>query len=166
MNLILVLLDNKLHPWLLEVNRSPTLAGASPIDTEVKKTMLDDLFALVGITSKSRPTSAPSAAMSAHKAIIMETDAEYDRRCRWQRIYPRHEQLPRSALAQFFEERRTRALALMLCNRIAAPSRKFTQADHPGIYFPFNRYRCDNFRYFQQVEPKDHRIECCTKMHS
>ncbi|CEO98989.1 Tubulin--tyrosine ligase-like protein 5 [Plasmodiophora brassicae] len=121
-----VLLDHKLHPWLLEVNRCPTLAGSSPIDTDIKKAMLSDLFSLIGIgeptsglgASTGRRSAPPSESRS---AIFSETDAEYARRRNWERVYPRFEPHPRLSLAQFFDERDARALSFALCNRIPPP---------------------------------------------
>lgn len=121
-----MLLDHKLHPWLLEVNRCPTLAGSSPIDTDIKKAMLSDLFSLIGIgeptsglgASTGRRSAPPSESRS---AIFSETDAEYARRRNWERVYPRFEPHPRLSLAQFFDERDARALSFALCNRIPPP---------------------------------------------
>ncbi|KAL1465231.1 hypothetical protein WDU94_004818 [Cyamophila willieti] len=43
-----ILLDSKLKPWLLEVNISPSLHSASPLDLAVKGPMVQDLFNIVG----------------------------------------------------------------------------------------------------------------------
>ena len=37
-----VLLDEKLRPWLLEVNRSPSFATDEKIDNEIKSGLLTD----------------------------------------------------------------------------------------------------------------------------
>ena len=44
-----VLIDNKLNPWLLEVNLSPSLACDSPLDQKIKSNLISNLFNLVGI---------------------------------------------------------------------------------------------------------------------
>lgn len=44
-----ILVDNKLKPWLLEVNLSPSLGIDSTLDARIKSSMLCDLFTLVGI---------------------------------------------------------------------------------------------------------------------
>jgi tubulin polyglutamylase TTLL4 len=44
-----ILLDNDLNPWILEVNRGPSLKAESPIDFHVKSNLLIDMFNLVGI---------------------------------------------------------------------------------------------------------------------
>ena len=43
------MIDDRLNPWLLEVNLSPSLACDSPLDQKIKANMLSDLFTLVGI---------------------------------------------------------------------------------------------------------------------
>jgi len=42
-----VILDEKLHPWLLEVNISPSLHSASPLDHSVKGPLISDLLNMV-----------------------------------------------------------------------------------------------------------------------
>ncbi|XP_025417706.1 tubulin polyglutamylase TTLL5 isoform X2 [Sipha flava] len=44
-----ILVDNKLKPWLLEVNLSPSLGIDSALDSRIKSSMLCDLFTLIGI---------------------------------------------------------------------------------------------------------------------
>ena len=44
-----VLIDDKLEPWLLEVNLSPSLNCDSPLDQKIKSEMICDLFNLAGI---------------------------------------------------------------------------------------------------------------------
>lgn len=43
-----VLIDAKLRPWLLEVNVSPSLSSSSPLDKQIKTTLLSDSLYLVG----------------------------------------------------------------------------------------------------------------------
>jgi len=43
------MIDEKLRPWLIEVNLSPSLACSSKLDLKVKGNMLADLFTLIGI---------------------------------------------------------------------------------------------------------------------
>ena len=43
-----VLVDAKLRPWLLEVNVSPSLSSSSPLDKQIKTTLLSDTLYLVG----------------------------------------------------------------------------------------------------------------------
>lgn len=44
-----ILIDNKLNPWLLEVNLSPSLACESLLDQQIKSQLITDLFNMVGI---------------------------------------------------------------------------------------------------------------------
>jgi len=37
-----VLVDANLRPWLLEVNVSPSLSSSSPLDKQIKTTLLSD----------------------------------------------------------------------------------------------------------------------------
>ncbi|XP_050527260.1 tubulin polyglutamylase TTLL5 [Daktulosphaira vitifoliae] len=44
-----ILVDDKLKPWLIEVNLSPSLGIDSTLDSKIKSSMLCDLFTLIGI---------------------------------------------------------------------------------------------------------------------
>ncbi|CAE7420517.1 Ttll5 [Symbiodinium natans] len=44
-----VLVDESLKPWLLEVNLSPSMQADSPLDKQIKSTLLTDAFNLLGI---------------------------------------------------------------------------------------------------------------------
>ena len=44
-----VLIDENLHPWLLEVNVQPSLSSSSPLDKRIKATLLSDVFNIIGI---------------------------------------------------------------------------------------------------------------------
>ena len=43
-----VIIDAKLRPWLLEVNVSPSLSSSSPLDKQIKTTLLSDTLYLIG----------------------------------------------------------------------------------------------------------------------
>lgn len=45
-----VIMDQKLRPWLLEVNVAPSLSSSSPYDKQVKTKLLCDTLHLVGFT--------------------------------------------------------------------------------------------------------------------
>jgi len=49
-----VLLDSDLKPWLIEVNLSPSLGTDSPLDFNIKSTLLTDTFNLIGIRKFDR----------------------------------------------------------------------------------------------------------------
>ncbi|CAE7727730.1 Ttll5 [Symbiodinium sp. CCMP2456] len=44
-----VLVDESLKPWLLEVNLSPSMQADSPLDKQIKSTLLTDAFNLIGV---------------------------------------------------------------------------------------------------------------------
>mmetsp|Transcript_15804 Transcript_15804/g.37548 ORF Transcript_15804/g.37548 Transcript_15804/m.37548 type:complete len:1017 (-) Transcript_15804:115-3165(-) len=58
-----VLVDNELKPWLLEVNLSPSMQADSPLDWQIKSSLIADSFNLVGINrvSKQRLAEATRA---------------------------------------------------------------------------------------------------------
>lgn len=43
-----VMLDDKMKPWLLEVNISPSLSSSSPLDKRIKTQLVADSLTLVG----------------------------------------------------------------------------------------------------------------------
>lgn len=49
-----ILLDNKLKPWLLEVNISPSLSSSSPLDKKIKTALICDSLNLVGVQPYDR----------------------------------------------------------------------------------------------------------------
>ncbi|CAE7565587.1 Ttll5 [Symbiodinium natans] len=49
-----VLVDQDLKPWLLEVNLSPSMQADSPLDWQIKSSLLSDSFNLVGINKVSK----------------------------------------------------------------------------------------------------------------
>ena len=44
-----VLIDDKLKPWLVEVNGSPSMTGSTPTDVKLKMGLLDDTLTVVNI---------------------------------------------------------------------------------------------------------------------
>lgn len=44
------MIDDKLKPWLLEVNLHPSFAGSSPLDMAIKSSLLADTFHLIGLS--------------------------------------------------------------------------------------------------------------------
>jgi len=49
-----VLVDQDLKPWLLEVNLSPSMQADSPLDWQIKSSLLSDSFNLVGINKVTK----------------------------------------------------------------------------------------------------------------
>ena len=55
-----ILLDDKLKPWLIEVNASPSLSTTSKSDSARKKAMLNDVLDVVDIEQKVSDSSHES----------------------------------------------------------------------------------------------------------
>jgi hypothetical protein len=53
-----VLLDAELKPWLIEVNRNPSLRCEAPLDAALKTTLLCDVFRLVTATPRAKVPAA------------------------------------------------------------------------------------------------------------
>lgn len=49
-----ILIDDKMRPWLLEVNVGPSLSSSAPIDKRIKTTLMCDIYTLVGIAPYDR----------------------------------------------------------------------------------------------------------------
>lgn len=48
------MIDDKLKPWLLEVNHSASFHCDSPLDSAIKKNVILDTFNLIHISSKEK----------------------------------------------------------------------------------------------------------------
>jgi tubulin polyglutamylase TTLL4 len=44
-----IILDEKLKPWLLEVNVCPSLSSSSPLDKQIKTMLLSDVLHIIGM---------------------------------------------------------------------------------------------------------------------
>ena len=49
-----IMIDKHFKPWLIEVNQSPSFATDSPLDYDVKKSVLKDAFNLLNINQERR----------------------------------------------------------------------------------------------------------------
>lgn len=49
-----IILDSHLQPWLLEVNVCPSLASSSPLDKQIKTSLMCDIFTLANIVPYDR----------------------------------------------------------------------------------------------------------------
>uniref|UniRef100_A0A7S4W7Q2 Tubulin--tyrosine ligase-like protein 5 n=1 Tax=Alexandrium monilatum TaxID=311494 RepID=A0A7S4W7Q2_9DINO len=74
-----VLVDEDLKPWILEVNLSPSMQAESPLDWQVKSSLLSDAFNIIGVCrpelraiQASRLRGQIAQARAAHKALIKE----------------------------------------------------------------------------------------------
>jgi len=45
-----VMLDEKLKPWILEVNHSPSFSTDSPLDFKIKKNLIVDVLQLMNLS--------------------------------------------------------------------------------------------------------------------
>eukprot|EP01028_Stygiella_incarcerata_P011758 TRINITY_DN682_c0_g1_i1.p1 TRINITY_DN682_c0_g1~~TRINITY_DN682_c0_g1_i1.p1 ORF type:complete len:743 (-),score=169.19 TRINITY_DN682_c0_g1_i1:2257-4239(-) len=65
-----VIIDEKMKPWLLEVNILPSLSCSSPLDRRIKTAMITDLFHLVGFVPIDRKKFAREAAAKKHARLL------------------------------------------------------------------------------------------------
>ena len=63
-----ILVDDKLKPWLLEVNLTPALSCDSPLDQKVKSNCIADLFSLAGVVKLDQRIQADSSSKHASMA--------------------------------------------------------------------------------------------------
>ena len=45
-----VMLDNKLKPWLLEINHAPSFATDTPLDFKIKRDLIADTIQLLNLS--------------------------------------------------------------------------------------------------------------------
>lgn len=67
------MLDEKLRPWLIEVNISPSLMGSSPLDRRIKGTLMADIFHLVGFrfpNTTNKPVLQSSNSTSSIRSVL------------------------------------------------------------------------------------------------
>ena len=65
-----VLVDENLKPWIIEVNINPSLKAPSPVDINVKSSMLSDMFTLLGIKVHPNVNHIQSYKTSTNKAYF------------------------------------------------------------------------------------------------
>ena len=51
-----VLIDEKLNPWLIEVNVCPSLNNSTPLDRKIKTTMICDILNMIGFMPYDKKT--------------------------------------------------------------------------------------------------------------
>ena len=103
-----ILLDEKLNPWLMEVNLNPSLNCDSEIDLKIKSKLLTDIFNIIGAV----PFSHDWKAETMDKEIKYETKVEegvkeslyeFERPSGgFERIFPRKENI--EYYAKFFSD--------------------------------------------------------------
>lgn len=112
-----VLLDDKLKPWVLEVNLSPSLSVESTLDFSVKSRLLSDLLNLVGCEvfdrRNPRETSPPpfqdTYSASDVDQMVEETKGELARSGGWKMLVPAVD----ARFDRFFPEQRRQAYVEM-----------------------------------------------------
>mmetsp|Transcript_176269 Transcript_176269/g.565178 ORF Transcript_176269/g.565178 Transcript_176269/m.565178 type:complete len:1124 (-) Transcript_176269:151-3522(-) len=74
-----ILVDDLLKPWILEVNLSPSMQAESPLDWQIKSSLLSDAFNLVGLCNPdfrmiraTRSRTMISQARIAHRKMLQE----------------------------------------------------------------------------------------------
>ena len=65
-----VMLDSQLHPWLIEVNSSPSLATDAPLDKKIKYAMVTDMFNMIGVCRHSRVKVRAAREASESKRLL------------------------------------------------------------------------------------------------
>ncbi|PAA82393.1 hypothetical protein BOX15_Mlig025648g3 [Macrostomum lignano] len=65
-----VLLDHKLKPWLVEVNRSPSFGAEQPIDRRVKLGVLDEALRLLNIRASDRARHANAQKVQSQRRLM------------------------------------------------------------------------------------------------
>ena len=93
-----VLIDDKLDPWVLEVNLSPSLSVESNLDFGVKTTMISDLFNIIGfdlfdrsVAHKEPDNAGPFSDDFTEQdleTMAKETQCEYERKGDWKMLVP------------------------------------------------------------------------------
>jgi len=69
-----VLIDEKLKPWLIEINHAPSFATDTPLDFKMKKDVIADAFLLLGMTYKRKKKFIKS-----HKNYIQKRMMQHKR---------------------------------------------------------------------------------------
>lgn len=65
-----VLIDSDLKPWLLEINLSPSLACESPLDTQIKASLIAETLTLVGVRKFDRRIESQNKAKNRMKSYL------------------------------------------------------------------------------------------------
>jgi hypothetical protein len=55
------MIDDKLNPWLLEINMNSSLSCDSPLDQRIKSGLITDLLNLVGVSNIDLQSDGKSA---------------------------------------------------------------------------------------------------------
>jgi tubulin polyglutamylase TTLL5 len=91
-----VLIDQNLHPWLIEVNLSPSLSCDALLDLRIKSNLLADIYNMVGVQPfnfgqmKERivESKMPKTPSEMEDEIVTETEEEFSRVKNFDVLYP------------------------------------------------------------------------------
>lgn len=134
-----IMLDRKLKPWLLEVNRSPSFGTDEKIDYQIKSSLLNDTFRLLNIRASDRRKNIVAQKADAQKRLFRpvkrpENDSSDSAKRRIQ-VERRKEELKellvrvrRDASREDFENRNCGRF-----QRIFPPEDKFRQEKYAGL---------------------------------
>nr|XP_026695171.1 tubulin polyglutamylase TTLL4-like isoform X1 [Ciona intestinalis] len=84
-----IMLDDKLRPWVLEVNISPSLHSNSPLDVEIKGPMVRDMFNLAGFLVPDKRqilANAPTPSTGTGTTVSAAASFSQDKRKQGQEI--------------------------------------------------------------------------------
>lgn len=66
-----VLIDDKLKPWLIEINHAPSFSTDTPFDFKIKKDVIADTVQLLGMTHKRKKKIVKSHKSNINKRMLM-----------------------------------------------------------------------------------------------
>ena len=66
-----VLIDEKLKPWLIEINHAPSFSTDTPLDFKMKKDVVADAIKLLGMTHKGKKKIIKSHKSNINKRMLM-----------------------------------------------------------------------------------------------
>ncbi|XP_011408951.2 PREDICTED: tubulin polyglutamylase ttll6-like, partial [Amphimedon queenslandica] len=92
-----ILLDRKLKPWLMEVNRSPSFHTDSPLDKEVKEALIYDTLDLIDLFANDRKRCLEEEKQRARdrllqKARSKDSSQERDIRLKYEAQFEKYEE--------------------------------------------------------------------------
>ena len=64
-----ILLDHKLKPWLIEVNHTPSFSTDTPLDRQVKRSVIKDALKLMNVSIQTRLQYKAKQKQNLHKMV-------------------------------------------------------------------------------------------------
>jgi len=65
-----ILIDEKLKPWLIEINHSPSFGTDTPLDFKIKKDLIADTVQLLGLTHANKKRIVKKMKSSVKKRML------------------------------------------------------------------------------------------------